>query len=317
MKILKNIKQPILITGATGFVGSNLLRFFVSKNIKVNILIRKSSNLWRIKDILHKSNFYHVDLNDNIKLAKKIRKIKPKTIFHLAAHGAYSSQNNMDTIKSTVLDGTINLLNECSKYNFNVFLNTGSSSEYGFKNKIMKERDLLIPNSYYSLFKSSATLFCQYMSLKKNLAITTIRAFHVYGPYEEPIRLIPTLLKKLIENKKIKLVSPDISRDLIYIDDVINFYILIAKNNKLRGEIFNLGYGKKTTIKLIYDYLKRITNYKNFNKWSTMKNRSWDQKVWFSDMTYVKRKLKWCPKIDYKKGLYKTLIWHKEFYKKK
>ena len=108
MKILKNIKQPILITGATGFVGSNLLRFFVSKNIKVNILIRKSSNLWRIKDILHKSNFYHVDLNDNIKLAKKIRKIKPKTIFHLAAHGAYSSQNNMDTIKSTVLDGTIN-----------------------------------------------------------------------------------------------------------------------------------------------------------------------------------------------------------------
>ena len=317
MKILKNIKQPILITGATGFVGSNLLRFFVSKNIKVNILIRKSSNLWRINDILHKTNFYYVDLSDKFKLSKKIKDIKPKTIFHLAAHGAYSSQNNMDTIKSTVLDGTINLLNECSKYRFNSFINSGSSSEYGFKDKKMKESDLLVPNSYYSLFKSSATMFCQYVSLKKNLPITTIRPFHVYGPYEEPTRFIPTLFKKLIENKKIKLVSSDISRDLIHIDDVINFYILIAKNNKLRGEIFNLGYGKKITIKNIYDYSKKITKSKLNNKWNTMNNRMWDQPIWYSDMSYVKKKLKWYPKINYKKGLYKTLIWYKKFYTKK
>ena len=312
MKILKDIKQPILITGATGFVGANLLRYFVSRNIKVNILIRKSSNLWRIKDILHKTNFYYIDLNENIKLAKKIKKIKPKTIFHLAAHGAYSSQNDMNKIKSTVLDGTINLLKECSNYKFNSLINTGSSSEYGFKDKKMKESDLLIPNSYYSLFKGAATMFCQYMSLQKNLPITTIRPFHVYGPYEEPTRLIPTLCKRIIENKKIKLVSPDISRDLIYIDDVINFYILIAKNNKLRGEIFNLGYGKKITIKDIYDYLKTITNYKISNKWSTMKNRSWDQKVWFSDMSHVKKKLGWSPKYNFKKGLFKTLLWYKK-----
>lgn len=314
MKLLKN---PILITGATGFIGSNLTRYLVKKGIRVNIIIKKSSNIKRLKDIFENLNVYYADIRDKKKIQTIIKKIKPKTIFHLATHGAYSSQSNMDRIKSTILDGTINLLNECSKYKFNVFINTGSSSEYGFKDKKMKENDLLVPNSYYSLFKSSATMFCQYMSLKNNLPITTIRPFHVYGPYEEPSRLIPTLFKKLTGNKKVKLVSPDISRDLIYIDDVVNFYILIAKKNKLRGEIFNLGYGKKTTIKNIYDYLRKITNYKNFNKWSTMKNRSWDQKVWFSDMTYVKRKLKWSPKIDYKKGLYKTLIWYKEFYKKK
>jgi nucleoside-diphosphate-sugar epimerase len=314
---MKLLKKPILITGASGFVGSNLTRYLVKKGIRVNIIIKKSSNVWRLKDIFENLNVYYADISNKKKIQTIIKKIKPKTIFHLATHGAYSSQSNTDRIKSTILDGTINLINECSKYRFDAFINTGSSSEYGFKDKKMKENDLLVPNSYYSLFKSSATMFCQYMSLKNNLPITTIRPFHVYGPYEEPSRLIPTLLKKLTGNKKVKLVSPDISRDLIYIDDVVNFYILIAKKNKLRGEIFNLGYGKKTTIKNIYDYLRKITNYKNFNKWSTMKNRSWDQKVWFSDMTHVKKKLKWNPKIDYKKGLYQTLIWHKEFYKKK
>ena len=304
--------DPILITGAAGFIGSNLARYLVRKGIRVNIIIKKSSNVWRLKDIFENLNVYYADISEKKKIQTIIKKIKPKTIFHLATHGAYSSQSNMYRIKSTILDGTTNLLNECSKYRFNAFINTGSSSEYGFKDRKMKESDLLMSNSYYSLFKSSATMFCQYMSLKKNLPITTIRPFHVYGPYEEPSRLIPTLFKKLTGNKKVKLVSPDISRDLIYIDDVINFYILIAKNNKLRGEIFNLGYGKKITVKQIVDYLKKITNYKISNKWGTMKNRNWDQKVWFSDMSYVKKKLGWSPKNNYKDGLYKTILWYEK-----
>ena len=178
----------------------------------------------------------------------------------------------------------------------------------------MSENDVLVPNSYYSVFKSSATLLCQYESIANNLSITTVRPFHVYGPYEEPTRLIPTLIHQLINNKKSKLVSPKISRDLIFIDDVINFYLLVGTKEKLRGEIFNLGFGKKITIKDIYDYLKKITHSKVNNKWNSMKNRSWDQTVWYSNMTNVKNKLNWKPKINFKKGLYKTLIWYKNFY---
>ncbi len=135
MKNIKSLKQPILITGATGFIGANLVRYFVSKNIKVNIILRKSSNKWRIKDIIDKTNFFNVDLKDEKKLQQIIKIIKPKTIFHLAAHGAYSYQSDLKSIKDTILDGTINLLNACKKYNFNIFINTGSSSEYGFKKK--------------------------------------------------------------------------------------------------------------------------------------------------------------------------------------
>ena len=77
----------------------------------------------------------------------------------------------------------------------------------------MKESDVLVPNSYYSAFKSSASLYCQFESINSNIQIVTVRPFHVYGPFERPDRLIPVLIKKMLSNKSISLVSPKISRD--------------------------------------------------------------------------------------------------------
>lgn len=308
------MKYPILITGAAGFVGSNLTRYFVSRGIKINIIIKRSSNTWRLNDIIKKTNVHYADVSDINKIKKIIKKIKPKTIYHLATHGGYSDQNDLEKIKKSILDATYNLINECKKYKFNIFINTGSSSEYGFKNKAMKESDILVPNSYYSVFKSSSSLYCQYESLKSNIQIVTIRPFHVYGPYERSNRLIPSLIKNMLSDKKVKLVSPKVSRDMIYISDVVNFYIMIANKKNLKGEIFNLGSGKKTTIKEIYNLLKKITNYKVKNYWGSMKNRYWDQSIWYSDNSYVKNKLKWKPEVSLKKGLVNTVNWYKKFY---
>ena len=311
------MKYPILITGAAGFVGSNLVRYFVSQGIKIHIIIKKNSNLWRLKGVMNKIHVHYSDLNNKTNIKRIIKKIKPKTIFHLATNGAYSDQNNLIKIKESIFDSTFNLINECKKYKFNIFVNTGSSSEYGFKKKKMKESDVLVPNSYYSAFKSSVSLYCQFESINSNIQIITVRPFHVYGPFERPTRLIPVLIKKMLSNKKISLVSPKISRDLIHVDDLIRFYIKIANKKNLIGEIFNLGSGKKYTIKDIYNSLKKLTGYKKKNLWNSMKNRSWDQTIWYSDMSYVRRKIKWKPKINLKNGLLKTVEWHKKYYNEK
>ncbi len=311
------MKYPILITGAAGFVGSNLARYFVSQGIKIHIIIKKNSNLWRLKGVMNKIHVHYSDLNNKTNIKRIIKKIKPKTIFHLATNGAYSDQNNLIKIKESIFDSTFNLINECKKYKFNIFVNTGSSSEYGFKKKKMKESDVLVPNSYYSAFKSSVSLYCQFESINSNIQIITVRPFHVYGPFERPTRLIPVLIKKMLSNKKISLVSPKISRDLIHIDDLIRFYVKIANKKNLIGEILNLGSGKRYTIKDIYNSLKKLTGYKKKNLWNTMKNRAWDQSIWYADMSYVRRKIKWKPRINLKNGLLKTVEWHKKYYNEK
>ena len=313
--ITKNkIQQPILITGASGFIGSNLLRFFISKGIKVNIILRKKSDIWRIKDIIGKTEVFYTDLREKENLRKVIQKIKPKSIFHLAAYGAYSHQNHVDVIKSSILEATTNLIYECKKFKFNIFINTGSNSEYGFKKNKMKENDLLTPNSHYAVFKAAATLFCQYESIVNKLPIITVRPFHVYGPYEEPTRLVPTLITNLLRNTNSRLVSPDIARDVIFVDDAINLYLMIASRHSVNGDIFNIGTGKQKTIKEIYLNLSRLLDCNIRPKWNSMKRRYWDQKIWIADMSKVKKKFNWKPKYNLSKGLTKTISWHKKFY---
>ena len=95
----KILEAPILITGAAGFIGSNLTRYLLSKGLEVNIIIRNKTNTWRINDIIKNIKIHTVDLSDQTKVRKIINQIKPRTIFHLAAYGAYPYQNEMEIIK--------------------------------------------------------------------------------------------------------------------------------------------------------------------------------------------------------------------------
>ena len=312
--MLRKLNQPVLVTGSTGFIGSNLVRELLNKKINPHIIVRDESNLWRIKDIIKNTQVHYADLINFTEINSLVKKIKPRTIFHLAAYGAYAFQNDKELIKSSILDSTINFLDICAETGFDVFINTGSNSEYGFMDHAMSEVDTLKPNSYYSVFKSAATLYCQYTSIEKRLPIITVRPFHVYGPYEENTRLIPVLVNHLLNNKCPPLVDPDISRDLIYINDVIELLLLIAQNPTNNGDIFNIGSGKQYTIKEIFDITSELIGANIKPKWNTMKNRSWDQKKWVSDMTKVKTVLNWEPNISLKQGLSDFIQWSKNNY---
>ena len=308
----KNKKVEILITGATGFVGSQILRRFVNKNIKTNIIIRKSSNIWRINDIINKTKYHEVDITNRLKIDQIIKKIKPQIVFHLATYGAYPHQKKENKIRKNIIEGILNLLNPCLTNDLKLFVNTGSNSEYGFSRKVMKEKNLLNPNSYYGIYKATSTMICSKLAIEHNLPIITVRPFHVYGPYEEKTRLIPTLITSLLENKNPPLVSPKISRDLIYIDDVVDFYLKLIRSRIPYGNIINLGSGKSFTIEEIFYKVKKLTKSNVIPKWSTMDNRSWDQENWVSNMDKAKKLLKYQTKVSLDNGLKRTINWIKK-----
>ncbi|MCX5695231.1 MAG: GDP-mannose 4,6-dehydratase [Candidatus Omnitrophica bacterium] len=302
-------KRIYLVTGASGFVGACLVRRLISRNEIVHIIVRNNSNLWRVNDILRKINVHICDLTEFNKLARIIRKTKPNVIYHLATYGAYSSQNDTDLCIDTNVNGTRNLLNAASAVDYELFVNTGSSSEYGFKKKPMKETDLLEPASYYAVAKSAQTLLCSYFAKENSKPIATLRLFSAYGPYEGGSRFIPTLLKALYNGKKMNLVSPEISRDWIYVEDIVDAYLMIDKLKKFKGEIFNIGTGRQKNIEEVVGLSSKITGKTTVFNWQGMNNRIWDTDYWVADMSKTKKLLKWRPKVDLKEGILLTWSW--------
>lgn len=304
--------KRFLVTGAAGFVGSVLVRRLVAEGHDVHVLLKPSSNVWRIRELLPSLQVHHVDLSDEAALKALAVKVKPEVIYHLAAHGAYPFQSDPDGIIATNFLGTWNLAKATAAIDYEVFVNTGSSSEYGFKDFAMRETDLLEPNSYYSVAKCAQTLLCQHFAHVEKRPITTFRLFSAYGPYEEPTRLVPTVISRSLRGESLKLVSPDIARDFVYVEDVVEAYLSIEKLSKLSGEIVNIGTGVQHTVKDVVDSVLKHTGSKVACEWGGMAQRVWDARTWVADATKSMRLLGWRPRVTLDDGLARTVSWARE-----
>ena len=307
-------KRKVLITGATGFVGANILRFLVKKNYSPHVLIRKTSNLWRIKDLVPKIALYQIDLLEKKLLEKTVKKIKPQIIFHLANAALY--QGLPTFVKSYIevnILGTINLITACKDLNYQCFINTGSSAEYGSKERPMKEDNFCQPLSLYAVTKLAATNYASYVGKKEKKPIITLRLFSPFGPYDDPKRLITEVIYHALKNNNIYLSNPDLVRDYIFIDDVVRAYILaIEAAEKYPGEIFNLGSGKESSIKKVAETILGLIDSSSTIKWGVFPPRDFESSKWQADLNKTKKFLKFKPEVSFEDGLEKTIAWFKK-----
>ncbi|MEA5470248.1 NAD-dependent epimerase/dehydratase family protein [Spirulina sp. 06S082] len=305
--------SKILITGGTGFVGANLTRRLLKQGHEIHLFVRPNYQSWRIQDIKTDLRLHTINLEDEEALKQRVDRIKPDRIFHLAVHGAYSSQNNLQEIINTNIIGTVNLLQACIRTDFEVFVNTGSSSEYGYKDYPPTETEWLEPNSYYAITKASATLFCRYIAQNQNLRIPTLRLYSVYGAYEEPTRLMPTLIAQGLKGELPPLVNPKIARDYVYIDDVIEAYLLAAMMDTGElGAVYNVGTGKQTTLQDVIEIARRVLKINAKPEWGSMPDRQWDTSIWVADNRKIQSELGWTPDYTFEQGFQEMVNWYKQ-----
>lgn len=302
--------KRVIITGGTGFVGANLTRRLLSEGHEIYLLVRPGYHPWRIESIRAEIRLYEVNFADEKALSRIVSRVRPEWVFHLAVHSAYSSETDLRQMIQTNIIGTTNLIEACLKTGFEVFVNTGSSSEYGFKDHAPSEVEWLEPNSHYALTKAFTTLFSRYTAESRGARLYTLRLYSVYGPYEDPARLMPALITKGLKGMLPSLVNPDTAHDYIYVDDVTEAYILAAtQTSQEAGAVYNIGSGVQTSLRQVVEVARRVLGITVEPKWGSMPNRTWDTKVWCADNRKIRDELGWQPKHSFEQGFRKMVDW--------
>ena len=301
----------VLITGATGFIGSHLARKLLDANCKVSVFIRPSSDLWRIQDIIDQLDVHHGDLNrfDPNELQSKLSGVR--ILYHLGAHGVNPSVRDIPTMMETNIQGTLRLLRLARDLKIDRFVYCGSCSEYGSGNSL-SESDALKPIDEYGISKSSAWILVNMFYHKHGLPVVSLRPFTPYGPFELAYRLVPHTILSVLNKEDIKLTGGKQTRDFIFIEDVVGAFLMAGIKEEIIGDTFNVCSGKAVSIKEVVLTITQLMNSPVKPLFGAQPYR--ESELWTSsgNPSHAERKLSWTAKTSLEHGLTKTIAWFKK-----
>ena len=315
--------KKIIVTGGLGFIGSNLVELLLKKNFYV-INIDKatySSSFYNTKEFRKSKKYKFIKLDiANHKISKILFKYKPSGVFNLAAetHVDRSIDNPYNFIQSNIV-GVYNLL-ECfknfSKKNKSKLIHISTDEVYG---DVLKGRTSenypYQPSSPYAASKASSDhLVNSYIRTYKLPAIVT-NCSNNYGPKQHPEKLIPKLIYNIMYNKPLPIYGKGTnSREWIYVKDHCDALIKVFMKGKI-GEFYNIGSNKNlTNLDVCKNLLNLAKNEKKINKKVKIlfvKDRPGHDTRYALNSNKIIKKLKWKPKITFKKGIKYTFEWYR------
>jgi nucleoside-diphosphate-sugar epimerase len=298
----------VLVSGAAGFVGANLVRQLSRDGHDVHALVRPGTDSWRL-DGVALNGVHALALEDRDRVCGVVHELRPEWIFHLAAYGAYPAQiDGTAMVMSNVL-GTMHLLDAAMSVGFARFVHTGTSSEYGFKSLPPDEDTVLEPNSAYAVTKAAATLYCRQAAVRAGAPVITARLYSAYGPWEAPTRLIPTVLIRALGGSWPPLVAPHTARDFIFVEDVVSALCCLAAADIEPGEVVNVGSGEQRTVADVVEIVRRLLPVEAVPAWNTLAPRTWDTATWVGDVGRIRSRFGWRATTSLEAGLAATLAW--------
>ena len=312
--------KKILITGATGFVGSHLAELCVKEGFEVVAFDRYNPNYnlgWleksKYKDDI---NFVFGDIRDYDSVLKTMKGCK--IVFHLAALiGIPYSYLSPQAYLKTNVEGTYNILESSKHLDIEQAIITSTSEVYGTAKYIpIDEKHPISAQSPYSASKISADQLAISYYNSFQLPIKIIRPFNVYGPRQSSRAVIPSIIIQALNNKKeIKLGNVEPSRDFTYVTDTCNAFLDILKIKNFFGNTLNVGSNNEYTINDIAKKILEKLNSKANIKKEPQRTRSSKSEVvrLVCDNSKILKNTQWKPMIKIEKGLDMTINWFRKF----
>ena len=294
--------KKILIIGGYGFLGYNLANSLPKSNYEITLLCRKEKK--KLKK-LKKINYIYADITNFSKLNKVIKN-KYNIVINLSGN-----INHNDKIKTFKVHhaGFKNILKIFKNKKIDLFIQAGSSLEYGRSHSPQKEKKVCKPNSYYGKAKLLASNELIADKVFPNYII--LRLYQVFGPYQKNDRLVPFVINNCLKDKKFNCSSGIQKRDFLYVEDFVNLIKKILKKNNFKSGVYNVGSGKPIIVKNMIKMIIKLIG-KGEPIFGKIFMRKDEIKNLFPDISKVKKNFNWRPKNNLTNSLKKTINYYKK-----
>ena len=300
--------RKALVTGATGFIGSHLVKRLVAAECAVTMLTRNDTPSDRLQDVWSRLEVVHGDLASRASLEALDPVCASDLVFHLAAEGTDQRGDDLERLLQVNAQGTLRVAELALRGKAQRFVYVGSSTEYG-RGSQLREDAPLAPLSPYGVSKAAGWLIAQSLGHQAHLPVVGVRLFTPYGPWENSWRLIPHTVQHALRGDDIPLTPGDQSRDFLFIDDAIEGLLLAAASPAAVGQLFNICSGQETQVKEAVRTLLRLIDGSARPLFGQTPYRSDEPGRLSGDPGKAGTLLGWLPTTPLEEGLRVTIQW--------
>ena len=310
--------KTVLVTGAGGFIGSHLTERLVTLSANVRALVRyNSSGTWGWLDTSTARDEIEVvsgDIRDRDSIGQAFKGVD--VVFHLAALiGIPYSYSTPLAYVRTNIEGTLNVLQLARQSDVGLTVHTSTSEVYGSARYVpIDEEHPLQGQSPYAASKIGADYMVDSYHRSFGLPVTTVRPFNAYGPRQSDRAIVPTIVTQALSASEVRLGNLSPTRDLTYVTDTAEGYILVAESPEAVGQTINIGSGREISIRELAETILRLSgrNVPIVLDDERVRPEGSEVERLCADSSKALRISGWRPKISLQKGLADTMDWIKD-----
>jgi dTDP-glucose 4,6-dehydratase len=314
--------MKVLVTGAAGFIGSNLVHYLVAERPSWDIvsldLLTYAGNLENIASLVdeNKTRFVKLDICDEQGIEQLFAQESFDIVFHLAAesHVDRSIHGAKDFIRTNVL-GTQTLLDAAKHHGVKKFIHISTDEVYGSLGPTGRfyETTPLDPSSPYSASKAASDLVALAFGKTHSMHVCVTRCTNNYGPYQFPEKLIPLFITNLLENKKIPLYGDGMNvRSWLYVTDHCEAILLVGEKG-VAGEVYNIGGTEEAEIpnRQVTDAILTLLG-KDASLIEWVADRPAHDRRYAVSIDKIHAAFGWKPRVAFADGLARTVAWYQQ-----
>ena len=305
----------VLVTGASGFIGSHLTRRLVGDGADVHAVTSAVSSVYptRLLDVRDDITLHEANVNDPGAMRTLAGRAEPEYVFHLAAYTHVGkSWDRIDECTQTNVAGTLNLLRALEGTDYRRFVYTGTSEIYGGIDVPFREDAAVEPCSPYAVSKYAAERFCRMLQRGRGWPIVLLRPFNAYGPAQSPDRVVPEVIVRALEGRELHMTMGTQTREFNFVADVVDGFVRAAVAPNIEGEVLNLGCGEEVAIADVAATILDLMGNPIEAKLGALPERPIEIPRMYSDNTKARQMLEWEPSVSLDEGLRRTIEWYEQ-----